>query len=33
MLGKMLGRSGEVQGKDPQDLECVEEITVIIFQT
>lgn len=34
-LGKMLGRSslpwGGVQRKDPQDLECVEGIIIIIF--
>lgn len=30
-LGKMLGRSGEVQEEDPQDLECVEGIIIIIF--
>lgn len=30
-LGKMLGRAAEVQGDDPQDLECVEGIIIIIF--
>lgn len=30
-LGKMLGRSGEVQEEGPQDLECAEGIIFIIF--